>query len=297
MFVPQLEPMQHRVTTVALQQLGMGAVFHDAAMVDRDDPVGAAHGGKPVGNDEDGAPGDDAPHIGLDHLFAFVIQRAGRLVKDQDARIGDQGAGDRDALALAAGERGAALADLGVVAIGQPGDEFMRAREFRRLDDLLHRQRRVGEADIVAHRAVEQHVVLQHDADLPAQPGRIHQCDVDPVDEHLALFGNIEALHQLGQRALARARGADDADHLPGRDIELHLRQHRRAVGQVAERDVLEAECPRTGGKVGSDAVPACSRGLFKMSPSRSTEMRAWWKSCQSCAMRNTGAATAGTAC
>ena len=45
------------------------------------------------------------------------VERAGRLVEDQDRRILQQRAGDRQALALAAGKRGAALADQRVVAL------------------------------------------------------------------------------------------------------------------------------------------------------------------------------------
>ena len=43
-------------------------------------------------------------HVLLDDALALIIERAGRLVEDQDARIDDQRAGDRDALALPAGE-------------------------------------------------------------------------------------------------------------------------------------------------------------------------------------------------
>ena len=47
-------------------------------------------------------PCGDLRHVLLDDPLAFVVERAGRLVEDQDARIGDQRAGDGDALALAA---------------------------------------------------------------------------------------------------------------------------------------------------------------------------------------------------
>ena len=108
----------------------------------------------------------------LDDALALVVERAGRLVEDQDARIGDQRAGDGDALALAARKAAAALADHGVVALRQLEDEVMRAGELRRLDHPLHRHAGIGERDVVADRAVEQHVLLQHHADLAAQPGR-----------------------------------------------------------------------------------------------------------------------------
>jgi hypothetical protein len=45
----------------------------------------------------------------LDDALALVVERAGGLVEDQDARPGGERAGDGDALALAAGQVGATL--------------------------------------------------------------------------------------------------------------------------------------------------------------------------------------------
>ena len=113
----------------------------------------------------------------------------------------------------------AALADHGVVALRQLEDELVRAGELRGRDHALHRQRRIGERDVVADRAVEQHVLLQHHADLAAQPGDIDHREVDAVDQHAPALRHVEPLHQLGQRRLARAGRADDADHLAGRNL------------------------------------------------------------------------------
>ena len=65
--------------------------------------------------------------LGLD------VERAGRLVEDQDRRVLEDGAGDGEALALAARQRGAALADDEVVAAGLLGeDEVVRLGELAR---------------------------------------------------------------------------------------------------------------------------------------------------------------------
>ena len=104
----------------------------------------------------------------LNDALAFVIERTRRLVEDQDARVGRERAGNRDALTLASGERRAPLADDRVVTLGQLENEFVRARKRRSRDDALHWHRRVGKRDVLAHRAVEQHVLLQDDADLTA---------------------------------------------------------------------------------------------------------------------------------
>ena len=127
----------------------------------------------------------------------------------------------------------------------------------RRRDDALHRHRRIGERDIVAHRAVEQHVLLQHDADLAAQPGRIGHREIHAVDQHAPALRDVEALHQFGERALARARGPDDADGLAGRHLEADVVQDFLPVDAIAERDVVEFDVaadrrqPRAAGRVG----------------------------------------------
>ena len=61
----------------------------------------------------------DAVERVLDVLLGVAVERRGRLVEHQDRRALEDGAGDGDALLLAAGELEAALADLGVVALRQ----------------------------------------------------------------------------------------------------------------------------------------------------------------------------------
>ena len=61
------------------------------------------------------------------------VERARRLVEHQHRRVAQDGARDRDPLLLAAGEAEAALADDGVVAVGQRGDQCRgSARRARR---------------------------------------------------------------------------------------------------------------------------------------------------------------------
>ena len=81
----------------------------------------------------------------------------------------------------------------------------MGAGELCRRDDPLDRHRRIGKRNVVANRAVEQHVFLQHDADLPPQPRRIDHGQVDAVDQNAAALRHIKPLDEFGERALARA--------------------------------------------------------------------------------------------
>src|SRR5262249_947750 len=149
-----LQPMQRCIAAASLDQRVMGTVLDQAAALERDDAIRRPHGREPVRDDENGAPLGDLFHVLLNDALALIIEGARRLIEDQNARFGDERAGNRDALALAAREGRAALADDRVVAFAQLEDEFVRSCEPRRRDDALHRHGGVGERDILAHRAV-----------------------------------------------------------------------------------------------------------------------------------------------
>ena len=67
----------------------------------------------------------------LHQPLRFGVERARRLVEQQDRRILEDGAGERQALALAARQPQAAVADLGVVALRLRHDELVRRRRLR----------------------------------------------------------------------------------------------------------------------------------------------------------------------
>ena len=64
----------------------MVAVLDDAAMLERDDPVRIAHGREPMSDDEHRPAGGNSLHVLLDGTLAFVIERAGGLVEDEESR-------------------------------------------------------------------------------------------------------------------------------------------------------------------------------------------------------------------
>ena len=69
-----------------------------------------------MGDDQAGAA--SPPQVLVDRLLGQRIERAGRLVEDQDGRASGQRAGDLETLTLAAAEVLAALGDRVVVAAG-----------------------------------------------------------------------------------------------------------------------------------------------------------------------------------
>src|SRR5215813_21868 len=246
-----LKTMEGRIAAASLDEVIMGAVLDQAAAVDGDESVAAPYGRQSVRDDEYGSAARELRHVLLDDALALVVERAGRLVEDQDARIGDERTGDGETLALAAGQARAALADDGVVTIGKLEDEVMGAGHLRSVNGLFDRHRAVGERDVVAHRAVEQDALLRHHADLTAQPGWIDHADIDAVDQNPSTRRRVEPLDQLGESALAGARRTDDADDLPGGNLETDVVQHFRPVDPVAEGDVLERDVAPDGRQPG----------------------------------------------
>ena len=181
-------------------------------------------------------------------------------VASSSSRIGgafEDGAGDRDALLLAAGELQAALADLGLVAVRRHADEAVDLREPRGLLDLGVARLPAAVADVVADGVVEQHGVLRDHADRGAQRLLRHVADVLAVDQDAAAGHVVEAEQQPRDRRLAGAGRADDRDRLAGRHLEADALEDRprRLVG---EADVLEADA--AGAAPRAAWRPACPR-------------------------------------
>ena len=63
-------------------------------------------------------PAIASPSASLISLLGRGVDGGGGVVEDQHARVGEQRARDRQALALAAGERQPALADSRVITLG-----------------------------------------------------------------------------------------------------------------------------------------------------------------------------------
>ena len=81
--------------------------------------------GNTLGDDDLGGLGDVLAEALADQGIGAGIHRAGGVVQDEDLGLLQQGAGNAQALLLAAGDVGAALFDLGVVLVGELLDELI----------------------------------------------------------------------------------------------------------------------------------------------------------------------------
>src|SRR5579872_3143756 len=98
------------------KQFLMPADVFDLAALQHQNGVRRNKRSQPVRNDDHGPAASDSRYVGVDDRLAFGVERAGRLVKDQYSRIQDQGASDRQPLALPAGKIGRALEYMRLIA-------------------------------------------------------------------------------------------------------------------------------------------------------------------------------------
>ncbi|MGF6674388.1 hypothetical protein OKW44_002240 [Paraburkholderia sp. WSM4174] len=94
----------------AQKQVGVTALRDDAALLQHDNAVRLLYGREAVRDDQRGAVLRGIVQRLLYEAFAGSVERAGGLVQQQDGRILQDRAGDRNALALSARQSYSALA-------------------------------------------------------------------------------------------------------------------------------------------------------------------------------------------
>ena len=204
---------------------------------------GIEHRRQPVGDDERGAAARQPVEGAADRRLALGVERRGRLVEQEDGRVAQDGAGDRQPLALAAGKLAGRGHDLGVVALRQRADEAVGGGGAGGRLDLLADGVLAAEADVARDAAREQHQLLADHRDLVAQRREGQRAQVAAVEQDAAGGRVVEPRQQVEERRLAGAGAADEGDAAAGLDDERDALEGGVAVG-VDEGDVLEADLP-----------------------------------------------------
>ena len=152
-------------------------------------------------------------------------------------------------------------------------NEIVRAGKTADTLALLLRGLRVAPAEVFQDRAGEQHVFLQHDRDLVTQRRQVIFTHIVPADANTALRYIVQAGDQVDEARLRAARTAEDADGLPGLDVQVDVLQDGLALAlPVGEADVVKIHAAvrngrerlRRAGEVGlfvqhlADAAGAC---------------------------------------
>ena len=174
------------------------------------------------------------------------VEVAGRLVGEDQRRARRGGAGDGDALLLAARKLRRVM--------GQPvaeADRFELGRGAGPGVGLAGQLERGGDVLLRGHRR-QQVEGLQHDADAAAAGAGervlVERLEIGAGDVDRAAARALEPGQHRHQRALARARGAEQRERLAGGDGEVDAAEdlHRRVAFAESEPEIARGDSGRT---------------------------------------------------
>src|SRR6266487_1214967 len=201
--------------------------------------VGPAYLREAMGDQQGRAPLQEAADRLLNLVFGGAVNCARRVVQDENARIGQQGARNGDTLPLSAGKSHSALPNQRVITIYEAQDEVVRLGIFRcLLNRRLVRSLSQPVGDILPNGAREEEDILLDSRYLRAQRVQAPLAHIDAVNQDVPFIDIINAIDQLRERALASPRLSHDGDGLSWLRMERDIFQHGHAA--IAECDVLE---------------------------------------------------------
>jgi len=193
-----------------------------------------------VAHDHHGhAGGLQVAHYGEHASYEFRVKGRGGLVEQNDFRLERDGAGNGDALLLAAGK----FVWIGARLVLEPHP--VKGRESDRLGlrigktcHLAQRQRDIAQG---RHVGIEVEG-LEHHADTTARGVDVvlGMQEIDPVDEDRAVGRLLQAIEAAQKCALARARRADDEYEFLRLDGEIDSFENRRSAEGLAEAPHLK---------------------------------------------------------
>ena len=166
---PRLDVVEVAEETAESQQLIERSLLDDRAVAQHQNSISVLNRREPMRDHQRGPFAHRLAHCGQHHRFGLGVERAGRLVHDQNRRILQQRARDRHALRLAFGKTVTALPHHFVEAGRQLGEHRPEASHLDRAHHLCVVDLGLPERDVDAHRVAEHQRRLQHHRDIAAQ--------------------------------------------------------------------------------------------------------------------------------
>lgn len=236
---PQLKlvPDEGEVCSPLGGKLFVGAFFDNAAVVENNDFVGIAHGGKAVGNDEDCAATVELFKLLHDGAFVVSIERVGGFVEEDIFRFFVYGAGYEQPLLLPLAKAHSFSPDVGLEAHRQALYVAKQAGAAGCLPHAVDVGVVGGRGDIVGNVVGENHSFLKHRPDLVAPKVGADVRKVSSANSDAPFRWGVEAEEQFHKRCFSAAACADNGRHAVLGDGEADVVEHIVPFGPaVAER-------------------------------------------------------------
>ena len=181
----------------------MRAAFDNLAVFQNQNLIGAAYCREPVCDDESRTPTSKRSQTILNQRFALAVETGGCFIKDQQLGIGENGARDRNALALSAGKLYSALADDRLVLLLEFFDKLFTVRNAAHRLNLIGCGVRIRESNVLGNGSVEQKVVLHDNSEVRTEVAQAQRAQVFAIDSDRSGQRMIKIHCETDERALA----------------------------------------------------------------------------------------------
>src|SRR6266699_4335447 len=192
-----------------------------------------------MGNQQSGAPLQETSNSFLNLVLGGAVNRAGRIIQDENARVGDRGTLNRDTLALSTRERDAALPNDGLVAILKTVDKGVCLGILRGLFNswlVCLLSQAIG--DVLRDGSREKEDILLDSRDLRTKPVQTPLAHIYTIEEYTTIIDIVDAVDEFSERAFACPCLADNRDSLPWFCVKRDIFQYDSSA--IAKRNMLE---------------------------------------------------------
>lgn len=163
--VAAVEGEQRSIAFVASFQFGGRPVHGNAAVFEEQHAVGMRNALKMMSDQQDGAAFECRKHRFEERLLCCGIEACEGFIEYYDRRLGEKNAGERDAMAFAAGEALARFVDNGVEPVGQLFCSRAESDAFERVPELVVGCVSFADEQVLSQGLVEDMGILLDDAD------------------------------------------------------------------------------------------------------------------------------------
>ena len=199
-------------------------LLHDLTTLQHGDLVAVHRSRQPVRDEDGGPPAHEFVQGVHDPSLRLGVQCGRGLVHENHPGTLEERPRERHPLLLPSAQLQTPLANLGLVPVLHGHHRVVNRRRSSRLVHLslgdLTFAALLAVRDVVVDRVVEQHRVLGHDPDLPAQRPRLHLAGVLAPQLHRTRLHIVQAIEQPEHRALAAATRTDEGQGVTRGNLE-----------------------------------------------------------------------------
>src|SRR6266700_1513438 len=195
-----------------------------------------------MGEQQSGAPLQETSNSFLNLVLGGAVNRAGRIIQDENARVGEKGTRNSDTVAFSARKRDATLANDSLVAILKAGDKGVCLSILRCLFNswlVCLFSQAIG--DVLRDGSREKEDILLDSRDLRTKPVQTPLSHIYTIEEYTTIIDIVDTVDKFSERAFACPCLADNGDSLPWFCVKRDIFQDGRsaiAKGNMLEHDI-----------------------------------------------------------